>query len=177
MENKMVEEQVEVEYLSPQIHQEYTFRHRSACRIPAESEQEYLTNRKEYIDPHKTQDQALSLWSGSTESNTLDYQRTNPRGQIVRTHTKETTVIEDLASPNHQQRPVQDASSKQQTKQKYKPSHQQTGLPPHSALPFRGKINQPTNRNSAQTSPYTKLTQTTGPSLEGRNQKEERIQL
>jgi len=36
---------------------------------------------------------------------------------------------------------VQDASSKQQTKQKYKPSHQQTGLPPHSALPFRGKTN------------------------------------
>ena len=27
-----------------------------------------------------------------------------------------------------------DTSSKQQTKQKYKPSHQQTGLPPHSAL-------------------------------------------
>ena len=25
-----------------------------------------------------TRDQALSLWSGSTESKTLDYQRTNP---------------------------------------------------------------------------------------------------
>jgi len=24
-------------YLSPQIHQEYTFRHRNACRTPAES--------------------------------------------------------------------------------------------------------------------------------------------
>jgi len=36
---------------------------------------------------------------------------------------------------------VLDASSKQQTKQKYKPSHQQTGLPPHSALPIRGKTN------------------------------------
>jgi len=34
---------------------------------------------------------------------------------------------------------VQDASPKQQTKQKYKPNHQQTGLPPHSALPIRGK--------------------------------------
>jgi len=30
---------------------------------------------------------------------------------------------------------VQDASYKQKTKQKYKPNHQQTGLPPHSALP------------------------------------------
>ena len=31
-------------HLSPQIHQEYTFRHRSACRTPAESGQEYLTS-------------------------------------------------------------------------------------------------------------------------------------
>ena len=28
----------------------------------------------------KNLDQALSIWSGSTDSNTLDYQRTNPRG-------------------------------------------------------------------------------------------------
>ena len=43
-------------------------------------------------------------------------QRTNPREhQIVRTHTKETTVIQDLGSSNHQQHSVQDASSKQQT--------------------------------------------------------------
>ena len=50
-----------------------------------------------------SRDQALSLCSGSTDSKTLDYQRTNPRGyQIVRTHTKETTCIQDLASSNHQ---------------------------------------------------------------------------
>ena len=49
-----------------------------------------------------TRDQALSLSSGSTDSKTLDYQRTNPREyQIVRTHTKETTGIQDPASPNH----------------------------------------------------------------------------
>ena len=48
-------------------------------------------------------DQTLSIWSGSTDSKTLDYQRTNSREyQIVRTHTKETTWIQDLASPNHQ---------------------------------------------------------------------------
>ena len=46
------------------------------------------------------------------------------------------------------------------------------GLSPHSALPIRGK----TNKNSAQISPYKKLTQTTGPTLEGRNQKEEKVQ-
>ena len=86
--------------------------------------------------------QALSLWSGSTDSKTLDHQGTNPTGyQIVRTHTKETTVIQDLASPSHQQHPMQDALSNQQAKQNYKPNHQQTGLPPHSALPIRGKTN------------------------------------
>ena len=38
------------------------------------------------------QDQALSPWSGSTDSKALDNQRTNLREyQIVRTHTKETT--------------------------------------------------------------------------------------
>ena len=51
-ENKMAEEQADVEYIS--LHQEYTFRHRSACRTPAESRQEYLTNGKEYIEPCKT---------------------------------------------------------------------------------------------------------------------------
>jgi len=41
-------------HLSPCIHQEYTFRHRSACRTSAESRQEYLTSRKEYIEPCTT---------------------------------------------------------------------------------------------------------------------------
>ena len=39
-----------VEYISPRIHQEHTFRHRSACRTPAESGQEDLTSGKEYIE-------------------------------------------------------------------------------------------------------------------------------
>ena len=64
---------------------------------------------------------------------------------------------------------MQDASSKQQTKQKYKPNHQQTGLP-HSALTIRGKTNKQT-KNSAQISPYKKLSQTTGPSLGGQKLK------
>ena len=128
--------------LFPWICQEYTFRHRST---PAEGGLEKLTRWKEYTEPHKAQEQAQSLWSGSTDSKTLDYQRTNPREyQIVRTHTVETTWIQDLASPNHQECPVQDTSSKQQTKQKYKPNHQQTGLPAHSALPIIGKTNKQT---------------------------------
>jgi len=36
---------------------------------------------------------------------------------------------------------MQDTSSKQQTKQKYKPNHQHTGLPPHSILSIREKTN------------------------------------
>ena len=41
-------------HLSPWIHQEHTFRHRSACRTPAESRQEYLTRGKGHIEPCKT---------------------------------------------------------------------------------------------------------------------------
>ena len=78
--------------------------------------------------------------------------------------------------PTTSSNPVKDTSSKQQTEQKYKPNHQKAGLPPHSALPIKRKTNKQTNKNSAQISPYMKLTQTTGPTLEGRNQKEERIQ-
>ena len=64
---------------------------------------------------------------------------------------------------------MQDTSPKQQTKQKYKPSHQQTRLPPQSALPIRGKTNK--QKNSGQISPYMKLTQTTGPTLGGQKPK------
>ena len=90
----------------------------------------------------RPRDQAWSLWSGSTDSKTLDYQRTNSsRYQVVKTHTKETTVIQDATSPNHQYHPVQDGSSKQQTKQKYKPNPSDITATPHSTLPIRGKTN------------------------------------
>ena len=45
----------------------------------------------------------------------------------------------------------------------------------HHTQPCPSEENQ-TTKNSAQILPYVKLTQTTGPTLEGRNQKEERIQ-
>ena len=41
-------------HLSPWKHQEYTIRHRSICRTPAESRHEYLTSGKEYIEPRRT---------------------------------------------------------------------------------------------------------------------------
>ena len=40
-------------HLSPQIYQEYSFKHRSACRTPADSGQEFLTSGKEHKEPHK----------------------------------------------------------------------------------------------------------------------------
>ena len=63
---------------------------------------------------------------------------------------------------------MQDTSSKKQTKQNYKPNHQQTGLPSHSALPIRRKAN---NQKFAQISPYRRLTGTTGPNLGGQKPK------
>ena len=65
-------------------------------------------------------------------------------------------------------------SSKQQTKQKHKSNHQKTELPPHTqpCLPEEKQI----NKYSVQISTYMKLTQITGPTLQGRNRKEERIQ-
>ena len=41
-------------HLSPWIHQEYTFRHRSACRTSPGSRQQDLTSGKEYIESCKT---------------------------------------------------------------------------------------------------------------------------
>ena len=57
-------------HLSPQIHQEYTFRHRTACRTPAESGQEYLISRKEYIDPRKTQQEEETRGENGSVSRT-----------------------------------------------------------------------------------------------------------
>ena len=47
---------MDVEYLSPQMHQEYIFRCRRSCRTLAETRQESLAPGKEYIDPHTTQE-------------------------------------------------------------------------------------------------------------------------
>ena len=125
-------------------------------------------------------EQRSSLWSRSTDSKTLDYQRTTSKQyQIVRTHTKETTWIQDPASPNHQYLSVQDASYKQKTKQKYK------NTSADRIITSLSLAHQRKNKNSAQISPYLKLTQTTGPILGGSKPKgkknstffKERIQL
>ena len=68
--------------------------------------------------------------------------------------------MQDLASPNHQWHRVHEASSKQQTKQKYKPNLQQTGLTPHSTLPIKGKTNKDSTNltlNEAYTNHWIEL--------------------
>ena len=59
-------------HLSPWIHQEYIFRHRSACRMPDESRQEYLTSGKEYVEPCKTQ------WDKGARGENWSASRTGP---------------------------------------------------------------------------------------------------
>ena len=123
--------------------------------------------------PNTGRDQALSLWRRSADSNTLNYQRTNPREyQTVRTHTKETTWIQDLALPNHSTLCRMPHLNNKQTKNTNPTISRQDY---HLSQPCPSEEKQ-INKNSGQISPYTKFTQTTGPNLEGRNQKEERIQ-
>ena len=69
---------------------------------------------------------------------------------------------------------MQDASSKQQTKQEYKHKHQQAGLPHHSALPIRGKTSKQKTQHKSH--PTQDLHKPMDQTYEGRNQKEERIQ-
>ena len=73
---------------------------------------------------------------GTLTPKILGYQRTNPgeyhKGKHLNTRP---SITQPPVAP------VQDASSKQQTKWEYKPNHQQTRLPPHSVLPTRGKTN------------------------------------
>ena len=116
-------------------------------------------------------DQALSLWSGSTNSKTQDYKRTNPREyHIVRTHTQETTWIQDPASHNHH--PVQDASSKQQTNKQQQQKQTQS-----SADRITTSLSLPQQRKNKQKSyPTQSLQKPLDQPKEGRNQKEERIQ-
>ena len=57
--------------LSAQMHQEHTFRDRSACRTPAESGEEDLTSGEEYTDLRRTRTRtAKQLIAGSSNQKT-----------------------------------------------------------------------------------------------------------
>ena len=112
-----------------------------------------------------TRDKGLSLWSGSTNSKTLDYQRINPREyQIVRTPTKETTWIQHLYRTTNLNNKLNKNTSPIISRQDYCltqpcPSEEEQTKTQHKSHPI-GSLHKA----------YT------GPALEGRNQKEERIQ-
>ena len=101
----------------------------------------------------------MSLWSGSTDPKTLDYLRTYAREhQIARRHTKETTAVQDPASPGHQQQTEQEASSKRQTERKHRPSVSRQRHHPTPPYPSEEE-----HTDSAQVSPYEGLTHATAP--------------
>ena len=113
-----------------------------------------------------TRDQSLSLWSGSTDCKTLDYQRINPREyQIVRTHKKETTWTQDLALLNHSstlcRKPhLNNNKTKMQTQSLA--DRITTSL---SLAHQKKNKQQQQQQKSPQISAYTKPTQPTGPPL------------
>ena len=82
--------------------------------------------------------QALSLWSGSSDSKTLDYQRNKHKQyQIVRTDTKETTWIQDLASPIISSTLCRTPHWNNKQSKNTNAIISRPGLPPYSAIPIR----------------------------------------
>jgi len=112
-----------------------------------------------------TRDQALSLWSGSTGSKTLLYQRTNPKlYQIVRTPTEETTWIQDQHHPNTSSTLCRMPHlNNNQKKKKKETQFSADKITTSLSLAHQRKTNKQTK--TAQISPYEKLTQTNGPTL------------
>ena len=107
-------------------------------KVKSESEvaQSCLTLATPWTEAHQTPSSMGSsrqeYWSGCH----CLFRRNNPSGyQMVRTHTKETTVKKT------QRHPTTNSTLCRMPQTKYKPNHQQTGLPPHSVFPIRGKAN------------------------------------
>jgi len=114
-----------------------------------------------------TRDQALSLWHGSTDFKTLDYQRTNPREhQVELTQRKPLeykTCHHPITSSTLCRRPS--LNNKQNKNTNSITSRQNYHL--IELCPSEKKK----TKNSAQISRYTKLTQATGQTLGGQKRK------
>ena len=103
----------------------------------------------------------------------IAFSRANPREyRIVRTHTKGTTVIQHLASPNTSSTPCRTPhlNNKQNKNTNQITSIQDYHLTP-SCPSEEKQTNKQANKNSAQISPYMKLMQTTAPTLGGQKPK------
>ena len=111
----------------------------------------------------KLRDQALILWSGSTDSKILDYQRTNHREyQTVRTHTKKKLEYKTQHHPatNSTLCKMPHLNNKGNKNTNSIISRQDYNL----TEPCPSEKKQ-TDKNSAQIIPYANLTQTTVPTL------------
>ena len=116
-----------------------------------------------------TRDQALNLWSGSTDYKTLDYQKTNPREyQIVRTHIKETAEYETWHHPTTSSTLCRTPHPNNKQSKITNPIISRQDYILTQPCPSEEKQ---TNKNPAQISPYTKLTQTFGQTLRGHKTK------
>ena len=111
-----------------------------------------------------TRDQALSHWSGSTDSKTLDYKRTDPREyQTVNSHKGNHLNTR----PSITQPPVAPCGGhliQATNKTKIQTQSSADRITISLSLAHQRK-NKQTNKNSAQILPYMKLTQTTGPTF------------
>ena len=116
-----------------------------------------------------TRDQTLSPWSGSTDSKTLDT-RGQPQGRLTQRKPLGYKTQHHPATSSALCRTPR-LSNKQN--RSTRPTISRQGDPLTQPCPSEEKQ---AGKNSAQISPYTKLTQTTWPTLGGKKPNEERIQ-
>ena len=108
-------------------------------------------------------------WSGNTDSKTLEFQRTNPREyQIVRTHTKKPFEYKTWHYPTTSSTLCRTCQLNNKQNKNTNPIISRQDYHLTQSCPSEEKQ---TNKNSAQISPYMKLTQTTGPTLGGQKPK------
>ena len=113
----------------------------------------------------------LGQLPGLTDSKTLDCQRTNPREyQTVRTHINKMTWVQTWHHPTGSstlcRMPYLNTKQNKNTNQIISRQEYHLTQPCPSEEKTKTK-----NKNSAQFSPYMKLTQTTGPTLGGQKSK------
>ena len=129
--------------------------------------------------PFPSSDQALSLWSGSADSKTLDYQRTHdPREyQIMRTSTKPPRVYKTQHHPTANRTPGRTPHPNNKQDKNTNPIISRQNY--HLTQPCRGGRGDnslPLPEHKHMPHPAQNVYEPQDRPQEGRNQKEERIQ-
>ena len=115
-----------------------------------------------------TRDQTLSLWHGSTDSKTLDYQRTNPREYQIELIERKPLEYKTQHHPTTSSTLCRTPHLNNKQNKNTNPIISRKDY--HLPQPCPSEEKQ-TNKNSAQISPYMKLTETPGPNLGGQKPK------